>query len=251
MAQIRVMGGDPAANLGRAATAIADAAARGADIVLLPEALDLGWSDPSATTLATSIPDGSSCTRLANCAREHDVWVCAGLVERDGEQIYNAAVLIDRAGDVVLKHRKINELDFAREVYSIGDEAAVTETEFGAIGLMICADAFIEGLAFSRTLGELRADVILSPCAWAVPTDHDNDAEPYGGLWSDSYAPVAREFALWIAGVSNVGPINDGPWAGRKCIGCSMLVDPAGRIVSQAPYGADAETVLYAEIEIQ
>lgn len=248
MGQMRVVGGQPATNLARAAEVIAEAAQNGADVILLPEALDLGWSHPSTAELATAIPSGESCIQLAESAQKHAVWICAGLVERDGDHVFNAAVLIDSSGEVVLKHRKINELEFAREIYQIGDETAVADTEFGRIGLMICADAFIEGHTISRALGEQGAEVILSPCAWAVPADHDNEAEPYGQLWIDSYAPIAKEFSLWIAGVSNVGPISGGEWEGRRCIGCSMLVSSTGEIVERAPYGVDAEAILYAEI---
>jgi len=116
---------------------------------------------------------------------------------------------------------------------------------------MICADAFARGQIVSRTLGLMGAQMILSPCAWAVPADHDNTREPYGQLWRDHYEPVARDFRLWIAGVSNVGPIRSGPWIGRKCIGCSLLVGPDGKEVLQGPYGVDAETILFAEIKLE
>ena len=65
------------------------------------------------------------------------------------------------------------------------------------------------------------------------------------------YKPVAKEFAMWILGVSNVGQIEAGPWAGRKCIGCSLVVGPDGEEVLQGPYGEDAETILYVDIDPQ
>ena len=68
---------------------------------------------------------------------------------------------------------------------------------------------------------------------------------------SCNYSPVARDFRLWIAGVSNVGWLDDGPWKGRKCIGCSLLIGPDGRKVLMGPYGADAETILYADIKLE
>jgi predicted amidohydrolase len=89
----------------------------------------------------------------------------------------------------------------------------------------------------------MGAQVLLSPSSWAVPPEHDNHKEPYGQLWLDNYRPVAREFRLWIAGVSNVGWITAGPWQGRKCIGCSLVVGPSGRVVLQGPYGPDAESI--------
>lgn len=189
LAQMLVLPGDMAGNLARAGERIATAAARGASVVLLPEALDCGWAHPSARELAGTIPDGEACRFLCLAAQQRDVFICAGLVERVGERLFNAAVLIDPQGHVVLHHRKIHELDFARESYSVGDRLGVAETPWGRAGLMICADAFAPGQVISRSLAMMGARFILSPCAWAVPADHDNSQQPYGQLWLDNYGP--------------------------------------------------------------
>lgn len=249
LVQMEVCPGDPAGNLARAAERITEAAAGGADLALLPECLDFGWTDPSCREGAGTIPGGESFTALGRAAGKEGIWVCGGITEREGDRIYNAAVLLDRRGRLVSRYRKINELDIARSLYTCGDGVEVVETELGRLGLMICADGFAEDLAISRSLGEKGAGVILSPCAWAVPADHDNEAEPYGDLWRDSYGPVAREFGCAIAGVSNVGPILDGPWQGRNCIGCSLVIGPEGEEVLQGPYGVDADCVLYVTVE--
>lgn len=246
---MRVDGGAKAANLARAEMSIARAAAAGAQVALLPEALNLGWTHGSARREADQIPDGETCVRLGAAAQRYGVFVCAGLIERAGVQRYNSAVLIDPQGKVLLHHRKINELDIAHDLYARGDRLGVAQTPFGTMGVMICADAFARGQVVSRTLGLMGASVILSPCAWAVPADHDNVREPYGRVWLDNYSPVAREFRLWIAGCSNVGPIVDGPWSGRKCIGCSLVMSPEGVSVSRGPYGVDAETILFVDVE--
>jgi predicted amidohydrolase len=235
--QIFIRPGQKALNIAKAVRTI-DLSQKvdGADIVLLPEALPLGWTHPSARTEADPIPDGEWCRALIGAARRNKVWVCSGVIEKDKDRIFNSAVLINPDGDVVLHHRKINELKIAHDLYLQGDRLSVADTPFGRIGLMICADAFVQNQAISRTLGLMGTQVILSPCSWAVPADHDNMREPYGKLWLDNYRPVAREFGLWIAGVSNVGPITDGPWSGRKCIGCSLVLGPKGEVAFQAPY---------------
>jgi predicted amidohydrolase len=248
LVQMRVEPGARTANLARALERIDQAASNGADVVLLPEALPLGWMAPDTREHADVIPDGETCHAFRNAAGRSQIYVCTGLVERDGAAIYNAAVLIDAAGQIVLHHRKLNELDIAQDLYARGDRAGVAETPWGRIGLMICADAFIEHEAISRTLAAMGAAVILSPCAWAVPPDHQQDREPYGELWRGCYGSVAREHGLWIAGASNVGPISAGPWQGHACIGCSLVVDPTGTPVLQGPYGIDADTILYVTI---
>ncbi|MGH7972486.1 MAG: carbon-nitrogen hydrolase family protein, partial [Limisphaerales bacterium] len=153
------------------------------------------------------------------------------------------------SGDVLLHHRKINELEIGQPYYAAGDRLQTVRTSLGTFGLMICADAFARNQVLSRSLAFMGAEVILSPCAWAVAADHDNTHEPYGQLWRDNYCPVAKDFRLWIAGVSNVGWLTAGPWAGRKCIGCSMLVGPDGEEVMMGPYGPEAEVILYHAIK--
>ncbi|MDZ4286571.1 MAG: carbon-nitrogen hydrolase family protein [Prosthecobacter sp.] len=248
--QMQVRGGDLQGNLARAEMQIEQAARAGAKLAILPETMDLGWTHPSARELAAPIPGGEAAERLCAAAARHQIHVCAGLTERAESGIYNAAVIIDSHGRILIKHRKINELSIAHDCYAQGDRLNVVDTELGRLGLMICADAFAEGQVLSRSLGCMGAEVILSPAAWAVPSDHDQTADPYGRVWCDAYLPVARAFGVWIIGVSNVGPITAGPWAGRKCIGCSLVIDPTGQEVLQAPYGETAETLLLTEIQL-
>ena len=240
LAQMSVEPGQKQANLARAEAWLSRAAAQGAHVALLPEALTLGWTHPSARAEADEIPEGESCARLRQAARQHRLFVCAGLIERAGHQLFNAAVLLAPDGRVLIHHRKIFELDIAHDLYARGDRLSVVETPFGCLGVMICADGFAPGQSISRTLALMGARTILSPCAWAVPADHDNAREPYGQLWLDNYGPVAREFGVAIAGVSNVGPITAGPWQGRKCIGNSLLIGPDGKERARGPYGAEA-----------
>jgi len=160
-------------------------------------------------------------------------------------------VLIDPQGKLVLHHRKINELDIALDVYCVGDRLAVVDTPLGKVGLSICADNFSDSLAIGHVLARMGAQLILSPCAWAVPVDHDNVREPYGQLWLDSYIEFARLYDATIVGVSNVGPMTSGPWAGRKCIGCSLAVGPQGRVLLQGPYGEHAEALLTVETTVR
>ena len=80
------------------------------------------------------------------------MFVVAGLVERAGDRLYNAAVLIDPRGETLLVHRKINELEIAHDLYSIGDRLAVVPTELGTLGISICADNFPLSVSQSQAL---------------------------------------------------------------------------------------------------
>ena len=83
-----------------------------------------------------------------------------------------------------------------------------------------------------------------------MPLDHDNAKEPYGQLWLDNYGSVAEDFQLWIAGASNVGWISDGEWSGHKCIGCSLVMSPAGEPALRGPYGTDASALLHVDVTL-
>src|SRR5262249_27335911 len=148
MAQILVQGGRPQANLDQAVVAIRRAAARGCRLVVLPEALARGWPDPSARDRAQPTP-GPPAARLVEAARAHAIHVAAGLVERAGDRLYNAAVLIGPGGDLLLHHRKINELDIALDLYSVGDRLGVAETAARTMRLAVCADHLHSTLALS------------------------------------------------------------------------------------------------------
>lgn len=250
LAQILIEGGRPDANLTRAEIQIRKAASSGADLVLLPECVDLGWTDSSAATLAGAIPGGKAYERLRVAARQCHLYVCAGLVESHPDGPFNSAVLIDPDGRLLRLHRKINELGIAHPLYAAGQSVEVVATRLGMIGVMICADAFASGLVISHSLGLMGAQLILSPCAWAVPPTHQNDLTPYGGLWTRSYAPVATSHGLWIAACSGVGALRDGPWAGWRQIGNSMVVDPAGATVAMGPHGAAAEAQVLVDLTL-
>jgi predicted amidohydrolase len=249
LVQMYVEPGELNKNLEHASDLISEAAKGGADVVLMPEVMDLGWTHPSARQFADSVPGGYACSILCKAARENNVYLCCGIVEKDGANIYNSAVIIDNHGKVLIKHRKLNELDIAHDVYDQGDRLNVCKTPWGTFGLFICADANAEDHVLTRSLCYMGADVILSPSSWAVPPDHDNVKDPYGDTWRNAYMPVAKEFEVWIASASNVGPVTEGPWKNWNCIGCSLVVGPDGSEKLMGPYGKAAEKILYINIK--
>jgi predicted amidohydrolase len=250
MAQMLVEGGKPEANFKRAEAMLAQAAAKGCRVAVLPECMNLGWTHPSARDLAEPIP-GAHFERLAAAAKAHGLFVAAGLVERAGDRRYNAAVLIGPGGEPLLHYRKINELDIAHDLYAIGDRLGVASTALGTFGLDICADNFHGSLAIGHVLARMGARVILSPSSWAMPADHDQAREPYHsfGTWMKGYTELARLYDAYVIGVSDVGWITEGPWKGRKCIGCSLAVGPDGTVLAEGPYGPEAEALLVIEIQ--
>ena len=168
VAQMRVVGGALDTNLEHAREMIEEAGQQGAQLVLLPEAMDLGWTDPSALTLAEPVPEGKTASLLCHLARKYGIYICSGLTEKDGETVYNSAVLIDPTGKVILLHRKINELEKAgfikaesRELTREGKRYNTYKSQVGSINI------FFEN-------GKLRMRLQL---AWQKPIDIVETAE--------------------------------------------------------------------------
>ncbi|ADU30582.1 carbon-nitrogen hydrolase family protein [Evansella cellulosilytica] len=247
MIQMLVEAGQIDVNIARACTMVREAAAKGCSIVVLPECMDIGWTYPRAKDMAYPIP-GYCSDVFCDIAKELNIHVVVGLTERCGNHLYNTAIMISNVGEIILKHRKINELDFALDVYSVGDRTNVIDTEFGRIGLAVCADLRAENDPIGNTIGLMGARILLSPCSWAVRRDHNNEKEPYGQEWVDPYKNLANKYHMAVIGVSNVGVIKGGEWNEWKVIGCSLAVGRDGNVIMQGTYGEQAEELLIVEV---
>lgn len=247
MIQMNVQGNDITANLATANRMVKQAKSNGSDIALLPECMDIGWTHPASLINATSVPDGEVFRKLSAMAKKYNIYICSGMTERDMDKIYNTAVLINNKGQLLLKYHKINELDIGKPYYGTGDRINVVDTQLGRIGMMICADATVSDGSIPSALARMEPNLILSPCAWAVPPEYDNAKEHYGSNWRKAYQPIAENFSTYIIAVSNVGKIIDGPWKGWDCIGASLAFDNKGKEILQCPFGVAAETIKYID----
>ena len=250
MIQLRVEFHQPQKNLERAEQLVAQAVMQGAEICILPECLDLGWATPEAPALAQPIP-GDVSNWLCRIAREQKVWLVSGLTERDHDKLYNCALLICPDGKIRAKHRKINILTEVEYMYQVGDRLAVTETPFGKIGISICADNLQPSICLGYSLARMGAQMILSPCAWAVTPDRDPVKDPYGDEWHVPYGTLSSLYRIPIVGVSNVGAMPVGTWAGWSAIGNSIAYDSDGTCAAVLPYGIDAECVRVVEVTVR
>jgi predicted amidohydrolase len=111
---------------------------------------------------AESIP-GPSTEYFGKLAKQHDLHIVAGLLERDKHLVYNVSVLIGPDGGIIGKYRKVTlprgEIEGG---ITPGSEYPVFETRFGKVGMMICYDGFFPEVA--RELSNNGAEVI----AWPV-----------------------------------------------------------------------------------
>jgi predicted amidohydrolase len=141
---------------------IEDAARQRADLVVLPETLTYFGTGLSFAECAEPV-SGPSTAYFGELARKHNLYIVAGLVERDQHLLYNVAVLIGPDGKVAGKYRKIC---LPREEIAAGiapgHEYPVFDTRFGKLGMMVCYDGFFPEIA--RQLSNRGAEVI----AWPV-----------------------------------------------------------------------------------
>ena len=104
--QLLVEGAEPGRNLERASKYIEKAVASKVDMILLPETIDFGWTHPESLRNAEPIP-GEYSQMFCDLAKKNSIWICVGLTEKLNDLNYNTAILINRIGEIVLKHRKI------------------------------------------------------------------------------------------------------------------------------------------------
>jgi predicted amidohydrolase len=185
----RPIEGDKRATLAKMEANIAEAAAQGADIVAFPEEALVGASACAVCRaeagpceahleLAETVP-GPSTQRIAELAREHDVYVIFGLAERDRQDpraLYNAAAIIAPEG-VRGTYRKLflGSPPWVTEgiTFRPGSELPVWETRFGPIGVLICYDFWLNP-ELSRLLALKGARLIVNCCAsFAGPGKRD------------------------------------------------------------------------------
>ncbi len=156
-------GEDPVArNVSQAIETIDMAAQDGGDLIVLSEAFaHRNMDKPEAIERAEPVP-GPITERIGEAAQRHECYVVAGMYERAGEHVHNAAVLIDRKGEVAGVYRKMfptpGEIE---DGIMPGTKAPVFETDFGRVGMAICWD-----LHFFREIGYEMAEQDVQCICW-------------------------------------------------------------------------------------
>jgi predicted amidohydrolase len=226
--QILVIDGDREGNFRRIEYALESAEAQHADIAIFPESSILGWENPDAHKMASPIP-GADSNRIAALAQKYHLMIAIGMDEKDGDHLYDSAILVDKTGKLLWKHRKINVLpELMTPPYSQGrpGDIGVVDTEFGRIAVLICADTFSD--AFVERMKQLKPDLMLVPYGWAAPNDqwpgHSRQLE-------DLVKRRAAQVGCPMAGVDLVGEMTHGPWTGQTYGGSSFVADAAGKIL--------------------
>ncbi|MCS6975493.1 MAG: carbon-nitrogen hydrolase family protein [Gemmatales bacterium] len=191
-------GKSPESNCREFAPLIAEAARQGADLVVLGETIThvgTGKNPHSLAECAEPIP-GPSTRIFGELAKQHNLYIVAGLLERDRHLVYNVAVLIGPDGEVVGKYRKVTlPREEIQRGCAPGNDYPVFDTRFGKVGMMVCYDGFFPEVA--RQLTNRGAEVIAWPVWGCNPQLASARAcENHVYIVSSTYEDISRNWML-------------------------------------------------------
>jgi nitrilase len=243
---------------------IGEAAARGARVIVFPEAfvtgypkglnygLVVGARDPIGREefrmyldAAVEVP-GSQTRALGKAAAAHRAYVVIGVIEREGGTCYCTVLFFGPDGSLLGKHRKLMPTALERMIWGFGDGSTLTaiDTPFGVIGSVICWENYMPMLRMA-----MYAKNVALYCA---PTADDRDT------WLPSMRHVALEGRCFVLTACQFIRKRDFPPTVRVSLGDSpdsvlmrggsAIVSPLGKVLAGPQF--DAETILTADLDL-
>jgi predicted amidohydrolase len=243
--QIRCVDSDIDGNIRRITRAVEEAAAKGARIAVFPETVFIGWVNTAAHEKAQPIP-GEFSDIVCRLAKKHGIMISIGLTEKADQGVYDSMILVDKTGEILLKHRKINTLvELLTPPYLRGrkEDLSAVDTPLARIGVMICADSFIE--EHHTIMASKKPQLLLIPYGWAA----DKEAWPdHGKSLEQTVSRIAKNVGAATVGPNLLGEITTGPWKGKTYEGHSVVADGTGKIIA---VGKDnLEEVMMVEVPL-
>ena len=245
---------DPEENLAKAEDRCRHAAARGAQMVCLPELFRSQYfcreEDARLFDLAEPIP-GPSTERLAVIAKQEKLVIVASLFERRAPGIYhNTAAVIGTEGEILGLYRKMHIPDdplyFEKFYFTQGDLGFRNfDTPFGRISTLVCWDQWYPEAARVAALG--GAQILFYPTAigW-----HPTEKAEHGAGQHEAWKTIQRGHAIangvYVAAVNRVG-FEGPPERGLEFWGASFVADPFGKVIAEASH--DREETLVVECD--
>lgn len=237
---------DKDANLTKAERMIDKAAECGARLVALPEYVSFLGPNEDHASIAESIP-GPASDRFAAKARQHGIYVLGGSIHEtsgDPAKFYNTSVLFGPMGDILARYRKIHLFDIdisdnvsANESATIlpGNDIATAEIDGHRAGLSICYDLRFPELY--RMLALAGAEMLLVPAAFTMFTGKDH--------WIVLLRARAIENQAYVIASGQIGKHQPND---STCYGHSVIIDPWGTVIVQAP---DTEGIVVADLDFE
>ena len=255
---------DPDACVEKAVRLVGEAAARGAKVVVFPEAfvpgypkglsygLVVGARDPAGREefriyleAAITVP-GAHTQRLGEAAAAHGVHLVIGVIERDGGTCYCTVLFFGPDGSLLGKHRKLMPTALERMIWGFGDGSTLTaiESPYGNIGAVICWENYMPMLRMA-----MYAKNVALYCA---PTADDRDT------WLPTMRHVALEGRCFVLTACQFIRKKEFPPTVRMSLGDSpdavimrggsAIVSPLGKVLAGPDF--EGETILTADLDL-
>ena len=220
LAQMAIALGRPQENRQMAQDLATQAAARGADLLLLPELWATGYDLARASEYATTLDSGHF-SLMTGLAQAHGLYVAGTALEANpGGKPFNTAVLFAPDGTRVGAYRKVHLWAPLGEVEHLtpGDVMPAFDLPWGRVAMAICYDLRFPELW--RRLADAGAQLVLIPAEWPVRrVEH----------WRLLLRARAVENQLFVAGCNRAGADADGEFGGH-----SAVADPWARVLTEA-----------------
>ena len=217
------------------------AVAARADLLVLPETTyPAYWLDsPQRYMQGDILRTSVVLDRFAAIALSRSIWLVVGFVEEKGDKLYNSAAIFDRAGKMIHVARKNFLWDCDNRWFAPGDSIRAFDTEFGRIGVLICADCRAPEIA--ATLVADGASLLVLPTAWVNASKVRR-----------TYRNVHPEFLIRARAMEFGVPFACASKAGREgtsleYVGQSQIVSSDGKVLAVAPTGG--EHLIVADVE--
>jgi N-carbamoylputrescine amidase len=234
--------GETAYNIARSIGFMEEAAAKGAQLVVLPELCNTGYvfqSRVEARSLAEEIPDGPSTKAWMEAATRLGLHVVAGITERANENLFNSAVIVGPNG-LIGRYRKMHLWGDEALYFTPGDLGfPVFDTPLGRIGCHICYDCwFPESFRLAALQG---AEIVCVPTNWVPIPGQDPRREAMANI---IVMGAAHSNSVFVAAANRVGTER-----GQPFIGQSLVVSHTGWPVG-GPASPNKEEILIAKVNL-
>jgi predicted amidohydrolase len=219
---------------------IAEAAGKGARLIVLPELCNSGYvfaSRHEAFALAEPVPNGPTSEAWLEAARRHGAVIVAGICERAGDALYNSAAIVGPDG-FIGTYRKVHLWGAENLFFEPGDLGVpVWKTEFGRMAVAICYDGwFPETYRLAALQG---ADILCVPTNWVPMPD-----QPANTLVMANILAMGGAHSNSMYAADRVGVERDQPF-----LGCSLIVSHTGFPLAGPASKTEAE-IIYAELNL-
>lgn len=236
---------DSEGSVAKAEGLAAEAAGRGARLVVFPEAFAGGYpkGEDFGARVGSRSPDGRkrfrryfegamevpgpATERLGRAAKQHGVWLVIGAIERDGGTLYCTVLFFAPDGRLAGKHRKLMPTAMERLIWGFGDGTTlpVMETGFGRIGAVICWENYMPLLRAAMYQQGIQL--------YCAPTVDDRET------WPVTMRHIALEGRCFVLSACQYT---------ESIRGGSVIVGPLGKVLAGPCY--DGECILTAELDM-